>query len=185
MFSKTISNDAKKIHDTFNQHSPTKKLVLFSLLSCLAAVFQAAGGFIPVIGLFISPLSTAPIIVCTILSLRYGLLSYLLTILLLFFFQPTELIVFPFTTGLLGLGIGFSFLFFKKRFSILFGGTASLFIGILAVLYIFKFPLLGPVASTSFNVFTTGSILLFSLFYSWIWIEISVTSFKRIKKLVL
>ncbi|MBW8348559.1 YybS family protein [Bacillus sp. IITD106] len=182
MFSKSISNDATKIHDAFNLYSTTNKMVVVSLLSCLAAVLQASGGFIPVIGLFISPFSTAPIIVCTIFSLRYGFLSYLSTILLLFILQPSELIVFPFTTGLLGLGIGFSFLFFKKRFTILLGGTASLFLGIIVVLYVFKFPLLGPVASTSFNVFTTGSILLFSLFYSWIWIEISVASFKHIKK---
>ncbi|MBS4200845.1 hypothetical protein KHA93_14510 [Bacillus sp. FJAT-49732] len=182
MFSNIISSDAQTIHKAFLQHTTTMKLILVSLLSCLSTIFQAAGGVIPVLGFFISPLATAPIIVCTIISIRYGVLSYFTTILLLFILQPSELIVFPFTTGLLGLGIGCSFFVFKRRFSILFGGSTSLFLGILSVLYIFKFPLLGPVASTSFNLYTTGSILLFSLLYSWFWIEISVTSFKRIKK---
>ncbi|MCR2821217.1 hypothetical protein [Lederbergia panacisoli] len=180
-FSKIISNDAKSIHTAASQHPFTWRLVLVSLLSCLATVFQAAGGFVPIIGLFISPLATAPIIICSILSIRLGILSYLSTILLLFILQPSELIVFPFTTGLLGLGIGIALLHFNNRLSILISGCAVLFTGILSVLYIFKFPLLGPMASTSFNLYMAGGILLFSLSYTWIWLEISVICLKRIK----
>ncbi|GLB61843.1 hypothetical protein NCCP133_39720 [Cytobacillus sp. NCCP-133] len=79
----------------------------------MAAILQAAGGYFPGIGYFFSPLATAPVLLCSMFSIPFGAMSYFLTMMLLFILQPTELIVFPFTTGLLGLGIGASFSFFK------------------------------------------------------------------------
>lgn len=63
----------------------------------------------PGIGYLISFLATLPIFLVTSLSIRQGILSYILTILLLFIIQPSELIIFPFTTGLLGIAIGVAF----------------------------------------------------------------------------
>ena len=83
-------------------------------MSALATMFQAAGNLIPGIGLFISPFATLPIFGYLLLYSR-GVLSYLLTILLLFIIEPSELIVFPFTTGLLGIALGLSFIQFKRR----------------------------------------------------------------------
>lgn len=37
------------------------KLILGSIFACIAAILQAAGGFLPGIGYFISPFATATI----------------------------------------------------------------------------------------------------------------------------
>ncbi len=106
-------------HDTSFVHkrklSLANKLVLTALMSTLATMFQAAGNLVPGIGLLISPFSTLPIFFAIFYSIREGILSYILTIFLLFIIEPSELIVFPFTTGLLGLALGVSFLKLKRR----------------------------------------------------------------------
>ncbi len=180
-FTKIITQDSRSIHESLKMLTKTNRLVLVSIISGLAAVFQAAAGFFPGVGYIISPLATAPIIFCTILSIRLGLMSYLLSVLMLLIIQPSELIVFPFTTGLLGLGVGYAFLKYKKRLGIIMSGCAALSLGIIIVLYAFNFPLLGPAASTSFNPFAVGGIFLFAIIYSWIWVEVSVICFKRLK----
>lgn len=116
-------------------------------------------------------------------SIPFGVMSYFLTIMLLFILQPTELIVFPFTTGLLGLGIGASFYFFRKRLSIIATGAILLMLGIMSLIFIFHFPVLGPAVSVSFSFLTTG--FLFAFIYSWLWVEIALIIFKRLKMIII
>lgn len=183
-FLKPISDDVQFAQIEFRKHQKTKRLIFGSFLACLAAVLQAAGGFLPAIGYFISPFATLPILICAMFSLPIGMMSYFLTILLLFILQPSELIVFPFTTGLLGIGIGAAFSFFKKRVSMIFVGAILLTIGIMSLLYIFHFPVLGPAVSNSFSFLTTGSIFLFAFLYNWLWVEIALFFFKRLKPII-
>ncbi len=161
------------------------KLILGSIFACIAAILQAAGGFIPGMGYIISPLATAPILLCSILFIPFGVKSYFMTIMLLLILQPTELIVFPFTTGLLGLGIGASFSFFRKRLSVIATGTILLMLGIMSLIFIFHFPILGPAVSDSFSFLTTIWIFLFAFLYSWLWVEISLIIFRRIKMIII
>jgi hypothetical protein len=179
-FFKPISDEVRLSQIRFNQYKRTMKLILGSIFACIAAILQAAGGFLPGIGYFISPLATAPILLCSMFSIPFGLLSYFLTMMLLFILQPTELFVFPFTTGLLGLGIGASFSFFRKRLSIIAAGTILLMAGIMSLLFIFHFPVLGPAVSDSFSFLTTVCIFLFAFLYSWVWVEIALIIFKRL-----
>ncbi|MBJ3791298.1 hypothetical protein I8J38_22345, partial [Bacillus sp. OA1] len=65
-------------------------LVITALMSTLATMLQSAGGFMPGIGYLISFLATLPIFLVTSLSIRQGILSYILTILLLFIIQPSR-----------------------------------------------------------------------------------------------
>src|SRR6478735_5589776 len=110
MLLQPISMHAKVFSDSFNETaSMTKKLTTIALLTTLSAILQSAGGFIPVAGLFISPFATTPVIISTALSGKYGFLGYLLTIFLLVLIQPSEVLIFTFTTGLLGIGIGLAF----------------------------------------------------------------------------
>lgn len=113
-FLKSLSNEVKSAQLFFNRLSKTKQLVSGAIFASLAALFQSAGGFLPGIGMFISPLSTAPILFCFVLSLPLGFITYILTNLLLLIIQPSELIIFPFTTGILGIGIGAAFYFLKE-----------------------------------------------------------------------
>jgi hypothetical protein len=181
-FLKPVSDEVRSFQRRFNKHNNITKLILGSNLVCLAAVLQSAGGFLPGIGYFFSPLATAPILICSMFSIPFGAMSYLLTMMLLFILQPTELIIFPFTTGLLGLGIGASFSFFRKRLSLIASGAALLMLGIMSLLYIFHFPILGPAVSGSFSFLTAGGILLFAFLYSWLWVEMALIIFKRLKR---
>lgn len=157
------------------------KLILVSIFTCIAAILQAAGGLLPGIGYLLSPLATAPILLCSVFSIPFGVMSYSLTIMLLLILQPSELIIFPFTTGLLGLGIGASFSFFRKRLSIIAAGAILLMLGIMGLLFIFHFPVLGPAVSASFSFLTAGGIFLFVFLYSWLWVEMALIIIKRLK----
>jgi len=184
-FLKPISDEVRLFQPVFSNYKKTKKLMLVAMFACIASIFQAAGGFLPGIGFFISSFATAPILLCAIFSLSFGGMAYLLTIMLLFILEPTELIIFPFTTGLLGLGIGAAFHFFRKRISIVAAGCVLLASGIMNLLFILGFPILGPVSADSFSFLTAGGILLFSFFYSWLWVEMALHIFKRIKRMIL
>ncbi|CAH0318059.1 hypothetical protein SRABI96_05319 [Peribacillus sp. Bi96] len=182
-FLKPISDEVRSSQIIFNKHKKTMKLILGSIFACMAAILQAAAGFLPGIGYFLSPLATAPILLCSMFSIPFGVMSYFLTIMLLFILQPTELIVFPFTTGLLGLGIGASFYLFRKRLSIIATGAILLMLGIMSLIFIFHFPVLGPAVSVSFSFLTTGFLFAFS--YSWLWVEIALIIFKRLKMIII
>ncbi|GEL76359.1 hypothetical protein [Tenuibacillus multivorans] len=184
-FFKPISDEVRLYQIRFKKNNKTMRLVLVSIFASIAAILQAAGGFLPGIGYLISPFATAPILLCSMLSIPFGVMSYFLTIMLLFILQPTELIIFPFTTGLLGLGVGASFYYFRKRLSIIMTGAILLMLGIMSLLYIFQFPILGPAVSDSFSFLTAGSIFLFTLLYSWFWVEIALIIFKRLKIMIL
>lgn len=183
-FLKDISDDVHSSQMTFYHYKRTRKLILASIFACLAAIFQSAGGYLPGIGYLISPLATAPILLCSLLSIPYGFMSYLLTIMLLVILQPTELIIFPFTTGILGLGIGASFHFFRKRINIIATGSVLLAFGIMSLLYILRFPVLGPGVPNSFSLFTMLGILLFTFLYSWLWAGIALAILKRLKAII-
>lgn len=184
-FFKPISDEVRLSQIIFNKHKKTMKLILISNFAGIAAILQAAGGFLPGVGYFLSALATAPILLGSMFSISFGVRSYFLTIILLFIIQPAELIVFPFTTGLLGLGIGVSFSIFRKRLSIIVTSTILLMLGILSLLFIFHFPVLGPAVSDSFSFLTTGSIFLFAFLYSWLWVEIALIIFKRLKMIII
>lgn len=183
-FFKPISDEIRLSQIIFNKQNKTIKLILGSVFACMATILQAAGGFLPGIGYFLSPIATAPILLCSMFSIPIGVMSYFLTIMLLFILQPTELMIFPFTTGLLGLGIGASFYFFRKRLSIIVTGTILLMIGIMSLLFIFHLPILGPAVSDSFSFLTTGTILIFAFLYSWLWVEFALIIFKRLKMII-
>src|SRR5690606_16683077 len=114
-FTSQLPSHPQYIHRVLNGWRPTKKLLFMALMAALTAILQSAGGLLPPIGFVISPFATAPIIVVTLISLRSGVFTYVITILLLFLLQPSELLIFPFTTGLLGLSIGWALCKLNKR----------------------------------------------------------------------
>lgn len=127
LFNKPTVPLQKKTADIRTLFPATSWIVFVSLVSAFTALLQTAGGAIPVAGMFISPLSTAPIIVMTLISRLYGLYTYTLTIILLVLIQPAEVLIFTFTTGLLGIGLGLGFNKLKRRFFIALSGCIFLF----------------------------------------------------------
>ncbi|WP_338473078.1 hypothetical protein R4Z10_10330 [Niallia sp. XMNu-256] len=182
---RSLSEDVQSSQLAFNNETKTKRLILGALFAGISALLQAQGGFLPGIGYLISPFATLPILICAMFSKSLGVMSYILTIFLLFLLLPSELLVFPFTTGLLGVGIGAAFYFFKQRLSIISVGAILLTLGIMFLLYVVRFPVLGPVASDSFSFITAGSVCLFAFLYSWVWMELGLFFFKRLKPLII
>ncbi len=162
-----IEHDADFAHK--RKLSLVNKLALTALMSVLATMFQAAGNLIPSIGLLISPFATLPIFFAICYSIREGLLSYALTIFLLFIIQPSELFVFPFTTGLLGIALGVSFSKLKRRIWVVSFSAICLLIGIMIILDIFRFPVLGPTVHTTLDIKIILSIFVLSFLYCWIY----------------
>ncbi|OFD58996.1 membrane protein [Bacillus mycoides] len=175
-----IEQDANFVHK--RKVTPASRLVITALLGSFAAIFQSAGNLIPVIGLFISPFATLPIFFAICYSIREGILSYILTIFLLFIIEPSELIVFPFTTGLLGIALGVSFLQFKRRIYVISFSAICLFIGIMIVLDIFRFPVLGPTVHTTMDIKIITLIFILSFLYCWIYAELCRIIMNRVYK---
>ena len=180
---KAIPDDIRSMQFAFCKHSKGKRLVTYAFLACMATILQAAGCFLPGVGFMISPFATLPILIGTMFSLRMGVLSYFLTILLLFILVPSELFIFPFTTGLIGIGIGMAFSLFNRKLSIIIVGANFLTVGIMSLLYLFHYPVLGPIVSGSFSFRASVGIFLFSFFYSWIWVEIGLFFFRKLKSI--
>jgi hypothetical protein len=150
----------------------TERLIWTGLVGVFSAILQSAGGLFPGIGYVISPLATAPIIMlCLLTSVRNGVLAYVMATFILVFIQPSELIIYPFTTGVLGIGLGIGVHYFTNRMSIIICGAFFLWCGILFLLYGLDFPVLGPFVSSTFNIKSVLIIWLFSMFYSWLWTE--------------
>jgi len=152
-----------------------------ALMAALSAILQSAGGFLPGIGYFFSAFATLPILLGTLISVRSGILTYLLTICLLLLIEPTELAIFPFTTGLLGLGLGWTLCALNQRLGMLITNGFLLFSGICIPLYGFGFPVLGPALSSSFNITILLLLLGFSLLYSWLWLVLSLFFLRKLK----
>lgn len=185
MFFQPIESDVKQFHSRMkNKWSTTRKLVFSALLATIASLLQAAGGFIPIIGFGISPFTTLPIVIATLIAFRYGLFTYILTIVLLLLLEPTELFIFPFTTGLLGISLGLMLIHFSQRMILMFCNGIVLFLGICFPLYALSFPVFGPITSSSVTIPIIGAIFVFSLLYSWIWVEFTVWFVRKFKNIV-
>ncbi|RLQ91427.1 hypothetical protein [Planomicrobium sp. Y74] len=162
--------------------SRNQLLVFSALLAALAAIFQSAGGFLPGVGFLISPFATLPVVVAACLSSTAGFFTYFLSIALLFVLQPSELFIFPFTTGLLGLAIGISIRLVKTRLPVVLFSGIILFGGISFVAFVLDFPIIGPVSDI--NTFLLMAILGFCLLYSFIWTELSGYFLRRLPSIL-
>jgi hypothetical protein len=151
----------------------TKRIVIAAMLSAVAAIMQSAGA-LGGPGFIVSSLVTLPVAVAATISIATGAAAYSVTLLLLLILQPSEIVIFPFTTGMLGLGIGLALKLFKTRAAVTAFAALSLAFGISFLLYIFRFPILGPASLQKFNLSALALIYAFSYLYSWLWCEISM-----------
>ncbi|NLJ77973.1 MAG: hypothetical protein GX329_01280 [Tissierellia bacterium] len=179
-FTDPLPSIPKDIHEGLGRWSSTKKLISSALLAVLTSILQSAGGLLPGVGLFISPFSTMAILVSTVISLKHGIFSYILSIFLLMLMEPSELFIFPFTTGLLGLGIGWGLYNLNRRIAVILMGAITLSIGIHIPLYILKFPVFGPLVSSIPDMGVLMPIFGFALLYSWLWLELGLYVLRRL-----
>ena len=169
---------------TVDFYSKTARLVMGALLGSVAVILQSAGIFTG-LGYIFSMLTTGPIVLACLLSTRIGLMTYFVTIFLLAVVQPSELLVFPFTTGLLGLSIGFGLKYLKRPIFIVLFAAVCLSTGICILLYGIGFPVLGPSVSSQFNIWVFFGTFIFSIIYSWIWLRVSILAFNVFHKAII
>lgn len=168
---------------TVDRYSKTMRLVTGALLGSIAVIFQSTGIFTG-IGFVLSMMSTGPLVISSLLSIRMGVLTYIVTGFLLAILQPSELLIFLFTTGLLGLSLGIGLKYLRKNIFIISFAALCLTLGIAILLYGFKFAVWGPSVTTQFNGMVIGGTFVFSLLYSWIWKKLSISAFKIFNKMV-
>ncbi|MTI85850.1 MAG: hypothetical protein FH756_18625 [Firmicutes bacterium] len=179
-----ITINAREIHQRFiREYSTQREMVLAAQLCVLAAILQSAGGFFPGVGYLVSAMSTVPVVIASVFSLRCGIKTYLLACVLLFFLQPAELIIFAFTTGPLGIGLGVAFLTLRKRPSVYVITSLFLFAGIILLLYGLRFPVLGPVAQGDIIMTNILFIYGFCFLYSCLWVKACRIFFLRYKNI--
>ncbi|MBT2663576.1 hypothetical protein [Bacillus sp. ISL-45] len=179
-----LINLFQKEHQAIPGHrSKNVKLITGSLLGAIAAILQSAGLF-GGLGYAFSIAATGPIVLATVISARIGFLTYVVTAMLLIFLQPSEVLIFVFTTGLLGVSLGTGFKLAKNQTSVTITGGLSLASGILTLLYLFQFPVLGPAISSKISVSVTIGVIVFSLLYSFIWMRLSLAGMKYLNRLM-
>ncbi|MEH7237952.1 hypothetical protein [Bacillus sp. JJ1562] len=166
-----------------DSYSKTMRIVVGALLGSIAVIFQSAGVFTG-IGYILSMMSTGPLVLASLMSLRIGVMTYFVTGFLLAILQPSELLVFIFTTGLLGLSLGIGLKYLKKSLFIILFAALSLTLGISLLLYVLKFPILGPSVTSHFNSMVILGTFAFSILYSWIWKIVSISAFKGLNKII-
>ncbi|MFS0821794.1 hypothetical protein [Bacillus sp. 1P02SD] len=179
LFFKKVTSSVwgEELIPTIDKYSKTTRIVIGALLGSIAVIFQSAGIFTG-IGYTLSMMSTGPLVLASLMSLRIGLMTYFVTVFLLALLQPSELLVFIFTTGLLGLSLGIGLKYVKKSILIILFSGSCLTLGISLLLYGLKFPILGPSITSHFNSMVVIGTFAFSLLYSWIWKVVSIYVFK-------
>lgn len=179
----TLGVFKKKHKITAVPYTKNMKLVVGSLLGAIAAILQSAG-LIGGIGFAFSIMATGPIVLAMVISIRIGLLTYAVTALLLIILQPSEVLVFLFTTGLLGIALGIGFKLYNTGSMVSVMGGSFLSAGILILLYIFQFPVLGPSVSRIVSGTVVAGVFLFGQFYSWIWMNLSILGMRHLNKVM-
>ena len=174
-----------KTHNvTDPEYQRNTKMVLGSLLGAIAAILQSAG-LIGGFGYAFSMMATGTIVLATIISTQFGLLTYVVTALLLLIIQPSEVLVFMFTNGLLGVALGLGFKWTRRIVSVSLVGGLALTSGILLLLMVFHFPVLGPSLSRNVNIPIILAIAGFCYIYSLIWIRVSMSGMNQLNKRVM
>lgn len=165
-----LKSDLNLVNPWQNQQTSFLKMILYGvgtgILGTICCAFGMLGGF----GLVISALATLPIIIASLVSIGSGVISYFIIFLLLCVIQPSEAYVYLMTQGLLGVVIGIGFKVCKKQMTIVLSSAISLFLGIIFILTVAQFPVLGPSVGPNISWSIILTILLFSIVYSWIWI---------------
>ncbi len=178
----TYSVCGDELVPSIENYSKTMRIAVGALLGSIAVIFQSAGIFTG-IGYILSMMTTGPLVLASLMSLRIGVMTYFVTIFLLAMLQPSELLVFIFTTGLLGLSLGIGLKYLKKSLLIILFAAICLTLGIGFLLYVLKFPILGPSITSHFNSMVLLGIFAFSFLYSWIWKKVSISAFKGLNKI--
>ncbi|WHH60164.1 hypothetical protein [Petroclostridium sp. X23] len=93
----------------------SKRTASLGIMTALAVIFQESPVFLPVAGLMLSPLSSLPIAIGTLLYLEDAILMFLGTAALVSAIHIEEAIIFIFTTGPIGLTLSLVVMSYNRK----------------------------------------------------------------------
>lgn len=158
----------------------TSQVVSVGGICCaIAGIFQLAPVFIPGFGLLLSPLSSLPVILAALYSVKCGSFTYVCTGLLVSIFSPQESVIFLLTTGVFGLIIGLTF--HKKWIMTVFFSGITLFSGINILTYFVGIAALGDALNGVATYLTVIITFVFSVVYSFLWLVFLKLIFRKLK----
>jgi hypothetical protein len=148
--------------------SLTWLICIGGLLTTITVLLQAAPVFLPAIGLALSPFSTLPVAIASVLNISLGFAVLFLSSMILITFNIQEALILLFTTGVLGIVIG-TLLYRRGIFtSILISGIA-LSLGMMCLTYLIQMSAFADFTSSRSIPLSLLIIFIFSLIYSGIW----------------
>lgn len=121
----------------------TKTIVIGSLLAAIAAIFQLIPVFLTEGLVFLTILSAIPIYLISIINPKVGLLSYIITGILVMIFSIHEGLFFLCTNGVVGMSLGMSSYYTKKKLIIWAISSITLTISLSIMNYVIGIPVFG------------------------------------------
>lgn len=155
------------------------RMVCFGGISAaMCVLFQSAPVWLPPLGMALSPLSTVPVALIASISPLTGLISYLSAGALLCTVSFQEVLIFAFSTGLLGLAVGISIKNKMITRSVICGSV--LFFGLTILLFVFRIHLFGSLIQQFWSI-TQLCLAVFSFIYAAFWSGIMKFVVKRLR----
>ena len=160
----------------------TKNIVLGALLAVISALFQCIPALFSETLIFITIFSAIPIYLISRIEPVYGILSYIIAFILISLISPHENIMFIFTNGIVGLSLGISQYYLKKRSLICIIAGIFLTLSICIVNFLIGINIIG--FSFSFSIIPILIIFIASYIYCFVFLILCNFIYKRLNLII-
>ena len=160
----------------------TKNIVLGALLAVISSLFQCIPALFSETFIFVTIFSAIPIYLISRIEPVYGILSYIIAFILISLISPHENIMFIFTNGIVGLSLGISQYYLKKRPLICIIAGIFLTLSICIVNFLIGINIIG--FSFSFSIIPILIIFMASYIYYFMFLILCNFIYKRLNPMI-
>lgn len=146
-------------------------IVFGGMMAALAAALQLGPIYLPIVGVLLAMVSSLPMAIQALRDPRWAPLSAGVAAVVMFTIAPQEATIFAFTSGPLGLAVGYAIRLGLRRWQAIPMVGAVLLAGILLLAYLIGLPPLGPGLATWSLSAQLGAYASFSLIWGALWVE--------------
>lgn len=157
----------------------TKELVFATLLCSVSAIFQLIPSFFSHALIFFTIVSSFPIYLITKKDYKLGLLSYIVTAIVIMLFNTHESMMFVFTNGLIGVTLGFLDKILTNKFFVCFMASLYLSMSLIVINYLIGIPIIG--ISLNIVILELLIIVLISVIYICVYYSLIKYLSKKVK----
>ncbi len=160
-----------------------RSITMGALLAVLASIIQASALYLPLLGISLCSISTLFVALSGYLNAVTGMMTYLISAILLLFWGFPHALVFMCSSGLLGLCLG---VLLKRKYPIYAVALISsvcLSAGLLFACKLLGIPLF-PWLTGDNRLFFFPVLMLYSLIYTIVWIGLLSFTVERLKEYV-